>query len=66
MTRHRAAVSYSHRIERIGVDYRISWVVDRYYEGSRLRFPHTYSRYTDLAGATRFAKRHGLTWEAPK
>ncbi|MCC6752081.1 MAG: hypothetical protein IT371_30795 [Deltaproteobacteria bacterium] len=53
--------SKSHRVRRLGSDhYRISWVVDRYYRGSRLRHPTLYSRDTDLAGARRFAKRWKL------
>lgn len=63
MSRHRPSGSYGHRIQRIGDDwFRLSWVVDRYYTGSRLRFPRGTSRDTDLAGARRFAKR----WELPE
>lgn len=50
-----------HRIAYITKDtYQISWVVDRYYSGSRLRFPTLYTRITDEKGAIRFAKKHGL------
>jgi len=58
MSRHRVQRSEQHHIERMGHDdYRISWVVDRYYAGSRLRFPTRYSRDTDAAGARRFARK---------
>lgn len=60
MSRFSSAGSYGHSIKRLFLDgYRLSWVVDRYYAGSRLRFPTSYSRETDLAGAKRFAKK----WE---
>lgn len=60
MSRHRSAGSYGHAVQRIGHDfYRLHWTVDRYYTGSRLRFPRGCSRDTDLAGAKRFAKRWG-------
>lgn len=52
--------AYGHDYRRIGWDhYRLSWTIDRKYSGSRLRFPTSYSRDTDLAGAKRFAKK----WE---
>lgn len=41
-------------------DFTISWTFDRYYADSRLRFPHTYRRDTDEAGAKRFCKRWGI------
>jgi hypothetical protein len=60
MGRFRSSGSYAQRIRFIGADhYRLSWTVDRYCKGSRLRFPTTYSRDTDLAGAMRFARK----WE---
>lgn len=37
--------------------YRLSWTIDRYYAGSRLRFPTTMRRDTDEKGARRFAKK---------
>ena len=40
--------------------YRISWTVDRFYAGSRLRHPVSYSRETDKAGAERFCKKHKI------
>jgi hypothetical protein len=55
--------SYGHTCQRIvwyGVFYRISWIVDRYYPGSRLRHPTTFTRDTDEAGARRFCKRWDL------
>lgn len=60
MTRHRSTGSHSHHIRRLGWDFEVSWVVDRYYAGSRLRFPRRSSRLTDEAGAKRFSKRHGV------
>jgi hypothetical protein len=54
-------MSYHKDIERIGPDhYRLSWVIDRKYAGSRLRFPTTYWRDTDEAGARKFAKKWGV------
>lgn len=64
MSRHSSSSSYGHRIDRIAPDcYRLSWIVDRYYSGSRLRFPTTKTRDTDEAGAARFAKRRELPFE---
>lgn len=65
MTRHRPSGSYGHRIVKERDDeYVISWHYDRYYTGTRGRFPQRRSRDTDLAGARRFAKRWGL--EVPR
>lgn len=58
MSRHSSSESYGHSIRRCFYDcYDISWTVDRYCKGSRLRFPTTYTRDTDHAGALRFAKK---------
>lgn len=58
MGRYSPSSSYRHSIIRLGPDcYRLSWVVDRYYSGSRLRFPTGYTRETDHSGAVRFAKK---------
>ena len=63
MSRFSSSGSYGHAIQHIGPDhYRLHWTVDRYYSGSRLRFPRGSSRDTDLAGAKRFAKR----WKLPE
>lgn len=57
-TRH----AYGHNVQRIDHDhYRMSWTIDRKYRSSRLRFPTSFTRDTDEAGAKRFAKR----WELP-
>ena len=65
MARHRPSGSYGHKIALMPWgDYRIMWTVDRYYEGSRLRFPRGCTRDTDEAGARRFAKRWGLEMPA--
>lgn len=61
MSRHRPSIGYSFHIHKLDQGaYRISWAYDRYYAGSRLRFPQHRSRDTDEAGARRFAKKHGL------
>ena len=66
MSRHRSSGAKGFRIQRIGHDhYRLSWVVDRYYEWSRLRHPTGYKRDTDEAGARRFAKKHGIEFKEP-
>lgn len=66
MSRHGSARSYGHRIRCIDPGtFRLSWTVDRYYPGSRLRFPTGYSRDTDRAGAIRFAKRWGINESVP-
>lgn len=58
MSRYSGQTSYSHHIHRIDSDtFEISWMVDRYYSGSRLRFPRRFGRITDEAGAKRFCKR---------
>jgi hypothetical protein len=67
MGRYSENPSYDHRICRIAHDcFKISWVCDRYYSGSRLRFPRVTSRITDERGARRFAKRWTLLcyWNA--
>jgi hypothetical protein len=64
MGRYRSSGSYGHRIQRLGGNfYRLFWTVDRYYSGSRLRFPRTGSRDTDEAGAHRFAKKWGIDFD---
>lgn len=45
-----------------GGGWRISWTYDRYYAGSRLRFPTTISRDTDEAGARRFCKKWDIVF----
>ena len=65
MSRHLGGGSYGHRVHRIGRDhFRLCWTYDRYYSGSRLRFPQGRTRDTDHDGAVRFAKKWGL--EEPK
>lgn len=61
MGRYSPSTSYGHRVSLIDTNcYRLSWVVDRYYEGSRLRHPTTTTRDTDLAGAKRFAAKWNI------
>ena len=56
--RYKPQSSYGHKCSYIGWGaWQMSWTVDRYYEGSRLRFPTVYRRNTDEAGARRFCKR---------
>lgn len=58
VSRFRSVPSYGQHIRRLGNDlYEISWVHDRYYGGSRLRYPRTTRRQTDLGGARRFARK---------
>jgi hypothetical protein len=53
---------YGHCVRRIGTyTYRLTWLWDRKYTGSRLRYPTRITRDTDLAGAKRFAAR----WRVP-
>ena len=52
--------SYGHDAKQWGFDdFTISWIVDKHYSGSRLRFPQHQRRVTDRKGAERFCKR----WE---
>lgn len=61
MGRYSSNGSYGHRIMKLGDDsYRLFWTVDRYYSGSRLRFPRTASRDTDKNGALKFSKKWDL------
>lgn len=67
MSRYNSSSSYGQRIEKFSRDdYRISWVVDFYYSGSRLRFPRRFSRDTDERGARRFARKWKLTFSFDK
>lgn len=67
MSRYGKSSSQSHSIRLIGPGhYRLSWVVDRYYAGSRLRHPTSYTRDTDLDGAKRFAKRWDVAVPEPR
>lgn len=62
MSRHSSQSSYNHNIRFLFRDgYELGWTVDRYYAGSRLRFPTSFQRSTDEAGARRFAKK----WDIP-
>jgi hypothetical protein len=58
MGRYSGKNSYEFGIDRRGDDYRLWWTVDYYVQGSRGRFPRTFNRWTDRAGAERFAKKH--------
>lgn len=67
MSRFNSSGSKNHRITFMGKDwYRLSWSVDRYTKGSRLRFPTGHSRDTDFAGAQRFAVKWGVRMPEPK
>jgi hypothetical protein len=60
MGRYTGGNSYDHWIRRDGGEYTIGWTVDFYYPSSRLRFPRGFKRWTDEAGAKRFARKWGL------
>lgn len=65
MGRFSPSSSYNHHIRSAGGgDYWISWTIDRYYAGSRLRHPRVFERFTDEAGAKRFAKKWGAEMPA--
>ena len=65
MSRHRPGKAHGHGIARLGGDtYRIFWTWDRYYKGSRLRFPQLLQRVTDRNGAERFSKKWGCPMPA--
>lgn len=67
MGRYSANTSYSHGCSRIDYDcYSISWVTDRYYASSRLRFPRTTRRVTDEVGARKFCKKWGVEFPIKK
>lgn len=54
--------AYGHDVRKIAHDhYRLSWTIDRKYANSRLRFPTSFQRDTDEAGAKRFAKKWELS-----
>lgn len=65
--RHRVQKAYGHavRLLAFGSVYRASWTVDRYYAGSRQRFPTVVQRDMEEDGALRFARRHNvpIIWE---
>jgi hypothetical protein len=62
MSRYTGAGSYGHRVRSTAYpdEFVIRWTYDRYYSGSRLRFPQCRERWTDRKGALRFAKKWGL------
>lgn len=64
MSRYSSSGAYDFNIRKFNLfgeeEYEISWVVDFYYSSSRIRFPRTFSRITDLKGAEIFRKKHGL------
>jgi hypothetical protein len=61
MSRYGVQKSYAHDCQYVGWDtWRMCWVVDRYLRESRLRFPTTFWRDTDEAGARRFCKKWGI------
>lgn len=64
MGRFSSGGSSSHRVRVVSAahgDFELSWTVDRYYHGSRLRFPKRCRRDTDRDGALRFIER----WRIP-
>ena len=57
---------YGHRIHYVGFGcYRLSWMHDRHYANSRLRWPRRMTRDTDRKGAERFAKKWNVTVPEP-
>lgn len=59
----RNSSAYGHSYRRAGDGWFIlSWCIDYKYSGSRLRYPRTFQRDTDLVGAKRFAKK----WKLPE
>mgnify|MGYP001593425637 FL=1 len=65
MSRYSSTGSYGHHIRRFAEDlYQLTWWVDQYYQGDRLRYPRRGKRSTDEAGARRFAKRWKLAMPA--
>lgn len=61
MGRYSVERSYRHKCRKVGPgEYDISWVVDFYYSGSRMRYPRMFGRITDTAGAVRFCKKHNI------
>ena len=68
---HKKSPSYNHAIRFLGPeDYRLAWTVDHYRSrdrlryhrsGGHLRYPTEYSRIADRDGATRFAKKWGIS-----
>ncbi len=55
--------AYGHRVWKTGSfnTYMMTWTIDYKFRGNRLRWPRTFRRYTDEAGARRFAKK----WDTP-
>lgn len=52
--------SYGHGIRKLHPDtFEIYWTVDFKPAGSRIRYPHTFCRITDLKGAKRFDAKWG-------
>ena len=62
MSRHSGTKGYGHKIYCLGHGaYRLTWQWDKYYSGSRLRFPQGLHRDTDRAGGEQFAKKWGCS-----
>lgn len=58
MSRFGKGGSYNHGWQKLDSDsYRVAWTVDRYVQGSRLRFPTAYTKSVDTAGVLRFCKK---------
>jgi hypothetical protein len=69
MGRYSSGGSYAHDCvynRSYGGWYEISWQYDRYYSGSRLRFPQRRGRSTDEKGARRFCKRWDIPFPEPE
>lgn len=65
MSRYTSEGSYKHSCHKIKYSdaYEITWTVDFYYSGSRLRFPRRFGRITNKRGAKIFCKKHNIPFE---
>lgn len=62
MSRYSGGGSYGHDCKKLNENwYVISWIVDYYYDSSRLRFPRTFRGNTDEVGAKKFCKKHDIS-----
>lgn len=58
--------SYDHKCSNtvyVGIYYKISWIIDYYYEECFIRFPRVFSRITDQNGAKKFCKKWGIEFK---
>jgi len=61
MSRYSRQTSRNHGCQKLGDDtFIISWIIDYYYSGDRLRYPRGFSKITNSSKATKFCKKHGI------